>query len=87
MKFQLGALVATQGCIAEVPDADIQAALHRHANGDWGDVCAEDKGLNDQALIDNTRLLSVYKAADGTVFWIITEWDRSVTTVLLPEEY
>jgi len=95
VKFPLGALVATRGCIAAIPDAEIQAAVKRHASGDWGDVSDEDKKANDQALVnvtspmsfDGTRLLSSYKAADGTVFWIITEWDRSVTTVLLPEEY
>ena len=61
--------------------------LQRHVAGDWGEVCAEDKQSNDHALVEGTRILSAYRAADGTKFWIITEADRSVTTVLLPEDY
>jgi hypothetical protein len=60
--------------------------LQRHARGDWGDVCAEDKQSNDQALQDGDRILSSYMI-NGTKIWIITEWDRSVTTVLFPSEY
>lgn len=63
------------------------SALSRHITGDWGEVDAEDKRANDQSLIDGSRLLSAYRSQDGTKFWIITEADRSVTTVLLPEEY
>lgn len=87
VKFQLGQLVATQGAMRELDHDDITSAIKRHVSGDWGDVCDEDKALNDQALVEGTRLLSSYKSAKGVKFWIITEWDRSVTTVLLPEEY
>jgi hypothetical protein len=67
----------------------------RHARGDWGAVCAADKAANDQALVDGTRLLSAYpidpvKPCSGhgdNCLWIITEADRSVTTLLLPSEY
>ena len=64
-------------------------ALDRHQSGDWGDICTEDFGLNDQALEPGNegRLLSVYNYEGEPKFWIITEWDRSVTTILLPEEY
>jgi hypothetical protein len=61
--------------------------LQRHARGDWGDVCDEDKQANDRALKNgDERILSAYSIT-GKKIWIITEWDRSVTTVLFPEEY
>jgi hypothetical protein len=66
---------------------DILKAIGRHQAGDWGDVSAEDRQTNDAALVQRTRILSVYHAANGTKFWLITEADRSVTTVLLPEDY
>jgi hypothetical protein len=61
--------------------------LRRHWRGDWGDVDAEDKAENDYSLMHDLRLLSAYTLADGTRIWIITEADRSVTTILLPSEY
>ena len=61
--------------------------LSRHARGDWGSVCEEDAELNNQALIDGSRLLSSYSLKDDTKLWIITEADRSSSTLLLPEEY
>lgn len=61
--------------------------LARHQQADWGDVGDEDKGRNDQALIDGERLVSVYTTDAGVKFWLITEWDRSITTFLLPEDY
>jgi hypothetical protein len=88
-KFPLGQVVTTPGAqsaILEAGQVPIEF-LQRHARGDWGDVCAEDKGLNDEALIDGSRLLSVYKTKQGQRIWIITEADRSVTTFLLPSEY
>lgn len=60
--------------------------LARHATGDWGDLCAFDRRQNEIALRDGHRVLSSYDAPAGRV-WIITEADRSVTTILLPEEY
>jgi hypothetical protein len=83
----LGQSVATPNALAHLTQADISAALARHAVGDWGDLCAEDKQVNDQAVVEGSRILSAYQAANGTKFWIITEADRSVTTVLLPEDY
>ena len=86
-KFSLGRIVATPNALREVSSADIERALVRHHSGDWGDVCVEDKLANDRALIDGSRLLSAYRSSTNVKFWIITEWNRSVTTVLLPEDY
>lgn len=86
-KFDLGRIVATPGFLAAVPDPIMPLVLlNRHALGDWGDVCEEDKKLNDLAVVQGDRLLSSYDVK-GTKVWIITEADRSVTTFLLPEEY
>jgi hypothetical protein len=59
----------------------------RHVVGDWGDLGAEDKQVNDRALVEGTRISSACRAANGTKFWIITKHDRRTTTVLLPEDY
>jgi hypothetical protein len=87
-KFPLGQVVATRGAfpLTESHPTPIRWALDRHQAGDWGEVCAEDKAANDEALRDEGRLLSVYLVG-GVKIWIITEWDRSATTILLPEEY
>ena len=85
--FPLGQLVATPNALEHITHEDIMAALQRHLAGDWGDVFAEDKMLNDRAVVEGTRILSVYHAANGTKFWVIMEADRSMTTVLLPEDY
>lgn len=83
----LGQLVATPNALAVLTESDIRTALARHQGGDWGDCCPEDAAENDRSLTARLRLLSVYRSVSGTKFWIITEADRSVTTVLLPEEY
>lgn len=84
--FSLGHIVATPGAIASLNVSQMLLCLARHHQGDWGMVCAEDKKANNRALVEGTRLLSAYEV-DGQKIWIITEADRSVTTVLLPEEY
>ena len=67
--------------------ADPPRALRRHHCGDWGEeLCAEDKQANEDALVHGTRLLSCYRTAGGARLYIITEWDRSMSTLLLPEE-
>jgi hypothetical protein len=66
---------------------DIRSALRRHATGDWGELDAEDQLANENALLRGDRLFSVYHSATRVKFYVITEWDRSVTTVLLPEDY
>lgn len=87
-KFPVGQVYFTRGVLEQLADSGaVFAGLARHAAGDWGDVCEEDKRLNDAALLDGTRLLSAYTAENGTRFWVITEADRSATTVLLPDEY
>lgn len=86
-KFALGGIYSTPGALEVLTPAEMQTSLARHHRGDWGDLDAEDKQANDQALIHSSRLLSAYHSADGTKFWIITEADRSATTVLLPSEY
>lgn len=86
-KFALGEVVATAQAMATLTGADMQLALHRHVTGDWGKVGKEDREANEQALLNSTRLLSIYYSASGAKFWIITEADRSVTTVLLPSDY
>lgn len=83
----LGQVVATPAALGVLAQPDMVAALRRHASGDWGEVDAHDRAANDDALRDGTRLLSAYESATGTRFWVITEADRSVTTVLLPDDY
>ena len=87
MKFELGKVVATRGVLELISMPEIAAAVMRHQSGDWGIVCAEDKALNEEALKEGYRLHSAYRSSEGIKFWIITEADRSATTVLLPEEY
>lgn len=85
--FPLGQIVSTKSAFESLDPSDVLACLQRHGKGDWGDLTDDDKSLNDLALVDEGRLLSSYFDSNGTKFWIITEWDRSVTTVLLPEDY
>ncbi len=86
-KFLLGQLVITRGAHDKLSLEDVKVCLGRHVLGDWGDLDDEDKRANEMALAQNLRLLSAYTDRGGIRFWIITEADRSVTTVLLPEEY
>jgi len=87
--FSLGRIVATPGALRamEATGSSASEFLVRHALGDWGDLCDEDRQANDEAIADDLRILSAYRLNDGTKIWIITEADRSATTVLLPEEY
>jgi hypothetical protein len=64
-----------------------RAYLARHAAGDWGDLDEPDRRMNELALRHDERILSAYALTDGTRIYVITEADRSVTTILLPEEY
>ena len=94
-KFPLGQIVATPGALEALNDSGQTPSdfLSRHAQGDWGsELCAEDRQLNDQALIDGSRILSAYKTKQGVKIWVITEaaddgGQRAATTILLPEEY
>ena len=85
--FPLGQTVITSNAKETLHLEDVQTAIGRHVGGDWGECCPEDVQCNDEALQEGARLLSVYRDRSGTKFWIITEWDRSATTVLLPEDY
>lgn len=87
IKFKLGQVVITRGALAELSQEDMSNALTRHVGGDWGEVCKEDQRENELALKEGFRIFSVYRTAQGVKFWVITEADRSVTTLLLPEEY
>jgi hypothetical protein len=86
-RFPLGELYVTAAVDETLSPEDIAVALERHARGDWGDVCDEDRAENDLSFYEGSRLLSVYHDRNGVKFWIITEADRSVTTVLLPDDY
>jgi hypothetical protein len=88
-RFPPGQIVMTAGVDDLVQQGRLNPSvyLHRHLSGDWGDLDAEDKRLNDAALEQGDRLLSSYQVTPDLKVWIITEWDRSVTTVLLPHEY
>ena len=86
-RFRLGHIVTTPNALLQLTNEDILIGIQRHQAGDWGDVSAHDWTANERALINGTRLLSVYCSANGIKFWLITEADRSVTTILLPEDY
>lgn len=87
VKFHLGRIVATPNALNHVSNDEILFSLGRHSQGDWGALDPEDKQANDRALLEETRLLSAYSTKSGIRFWIITEHDRSITTILLPEDY
>ncbi|EHH1077101.1 type I restriction endonuclease subunit M [Vibrio parahaemolyticus] len=87
--FDFGQVVLTRGIaelMAGIPHVMLIPYLMRHAIGDWGDVCVEDKIANDEATHNGQRVLSSYQFC-GQKIWIITEWDRSATTILFPHEY
>ena len=85
--FPLGRLLITSNASSQLNPADVLAAIERHSTGDWGELCAEDNAVNDDAILDGSRILSAYRDRGGVKFWVITEADRSATTVLLPEDY
>ena len=85
--FPMGKLVITRGASAELEQDSVLRCLVRHSAGDWGELEEFDWKQNDDAVEYGGRILSSYRTRCGTRFWIITECDRSVTTILLPEEY
>ena len=94
VKFPLGQIVATPGALEALQQSGEAPAafIARHVGGDWGLICDEDKQLNNDALIDGSRLLSAYRTSTGTKIWIITEatddqGNRASTCLCLPEEY
>ena len=86
--FPLGSIVATPGALdlLEQLGENPMTYLSRHARGDWGDLCDDDKAENDFSVPRCLRILSAYKTPKGKL-WVITEADRSATTLLLPDEY
>ena len=86
-KFNLGRTVITAHAKEVLNSESVDNALHLHSLGIWCDMCDEDKATNNSALKEGGRLHSVYYDFIGEKFWIITEADRSCTTVLLPEDY
>ena len=85
--FQPGRFLITPGAQRVVSEEEVAKAIKRHLSGDWGNVCQDDWAQNDWSTAHNARIISVYESTNGIRFWIITEADRSATTVLLPEEY
>lgn len=85
--LSLGRIVATRRVMEEVPREVRTDLLYRHMTCDWGDLSEADQALNDRGLLEGDRILSAYQLDSGEKLWIITEWDRSATTLLFPEEY
>ena len=85
--FLTGIVVITPNALDQLTPADVQRGMQRHQASDWGDLGEEDWKENDNALRTGLRLLSVYRSASGVTFWIITEADRSATTLLMPDGY
>jgi len=87
--FELGRMAATQGAFAAIERAnqDVVDFFSRHVTGDWGEVSQEDRVENEVSLLNGYRLFSAYRTRLGERVWVLTEADRSLTTILLPEEY
>jgi hypothetical protein len=86
VRFPLGQLAITANASLRLSTEEVMTAISRHASGNWGDLCPEDTLANDQAVHDGGRLFSAYGQGEER-FWVITEADRSITTVLLPDDY
>jgi len=88
-RFHVGRIVATPGALAALAEADERPGifLKRHVTGDWGELDEADKAENEFSVTHDFRILSAYLLSTGVRLWIITEADRSATTLLLPEEY
>lgn len=86
VRFPLGQLAITGNASMRLTTEEVMTALRRHASGDWGDLCPEDTLANDDAMQHGGRLFSAYGQGQHR-FWVITEADYSVTTVLLPDDY
>lgn len=89
--MEYGRILVTRGIAIEAEESpafarEVAVAFNRYRQGDWGDLCREDKDLNNQAVENEGRILAAYQTSKGKI-WIITEWDRSSTTILFPEEY
>lgn len=87
--FSLGNVYSTTGALAALEEAhaDGFSLLARHVTGDWAEMCKEDQQANHQAVEEGSRVFSAYHLSTGVKVWVITEADRSSTSLLLPEEY
>jgi hypothetical protein len=86
-KFPLGQLVATPGALDVITFEQVHDLIERHRTGDWGDVTEHDWLANDRALVEGSRIFSSFKISKYVRIWVITEANRSATTILLPCEY
>jgi hypothetical protein len=88
-RFELGTCCANAADVewVEREGIDITDFLRRHHSGDWGDLCDDDKAANENALEQSGRILSQYLLTESRIIYIITEYDRSMTTVLIASEY
>lgn len=88
-RFPLGQIVATPGALEALATSGENAAsfLRRHVAGDFGDICDEDRRLNEEAIQEGSRILSAYALKSGERLWVITEATRASTCILLPSEY
>ena len=88
-RFALGEIVSTRGALDALEKAGQPPLLFllRHASGDWGEVCPEDRKQNDDAVESGDMLLSAYRTSLGERIWVISDAGRAVTTILLPDEY
>ena len=89
VRFPLGRVVATPGALRVLEEANQNAFefLAKHQAGDWGELCEEDIRENEFSVLNGFRILSAYRTQNDVKIWVITEADRSATTLLLPEEY
>ena len=89
MLFPLGMTLITPGARDAIADAGQLPLtfLERHVSGDWGELSEADKRENDASIEKGFRILSAYRTSEGVKLWVITEADRSATTILLPSEY
>ncbi len=87
ISFELGTLLITSHAQEELDPADVFEAIQRHATGDWGELDQEDQQENALSFREGFRIFSAYTGRNGVKFWVITEADRSSTTVLLPDDY
>ncbi len=89
--MELGLILMSRGISNEVADSslfakEVMSCIERYASCDWGDVSEDDKMLNDEAIETGDRILAAYETLKGRI-WILTEADRSATTILFPDEY
>jgi len=86
-KFRLGHIVTASQALSQLSQEEILLGIQRHQSGDWGDLYAHERNANDLAVVQGKRIWSVYHTSKGVKFYVITEGDRSATSVLLPDEY